>query len=242
MLYLRWPGRWGSSGVTPVTATIPPPRSPPLHYPLLLHPVLFLCDLTECIISHLFACLFPVFLLRGRACRQHRDRSRVISRCGLLLRTGASTRYPLDKRLRARWTNDLCGGFLYARVNNDQNKFDEMKGGGKDFAQKTMLIPPLFLKNLALRLVSEDGQGYLPARLDSRVLLQGADESTREREGCPRGSLFALDTGPTLLPSSRELGLLSAVVCTEGADLSRKRKFLHHSSPNSLGCPPLRTL
>lgn len=129
VLYLRWPGCWGSSGATPITATTPP-HSPPLHYPLLLHPVLFLCDLTECIISHLFARLLPVFLLRGRACRQHGDRSRVISRCGPLLRTGASTHYPLDKRLRARWTNGLCSGFLHARVNNDQNKFDEMKEEG----------------------------------------------------------------------------------------------------------------
>lgn len=107
-----------------------------------------------------------------------------------------------------------------------------------------MWIPPLGLKNLALRLVSEDGWGIsqhaLTAGYFSRVY-----ERTKERERKLSPWEPLCSGQKTRSPSFRLRGWPSA-----GCRLHRRyrllwkkrRKFLHHPFPNSLGCPPSRTL
>lgn len=142
-----------SPRASPVTA-MTLPCSPRPHYPVLLCPVLFLGDLTERIILHLFARLFPVCLLHGSKCRKHSDH---ICYLPVWPSSYISFWHTLPSQyLWNIWTNEFCGCLSYAPVNNNKNKLDDMKGKGRERSQKKMLIPPFFLKTLALRLVSED--------------------------------------------------------------------------------------
>lgn len=76
--------------------------------------VLFLFDLTECIILHLFACLFPVFSMAINALR--RDHSCVIHHCGQFLNSvqHTQTHYILSKYLLNNGTNQFCDSFMYS--------------------------------------------------------------------------------------------------------------------------------
>ena len=80
----------------------------------------------------------------------------VIYQCGPVLTSVSGTHYLLSKYLWNTWTNEFCGCLSYAPVNNNKNKLDDMKEKGRERSQKKMLSPPLFLKTLAFRLVSED--------------------------------------------------------------------------------------
>lgn len=118
-----------------------PPLLPYPHYSLLLHPVLFFFDLIECVILHLFACLFPVFLLHGCKCCKNSDNSNVIHQWGLIFKTVFGPCCALN----IRWINEQINSEVIMCTRQQQQKQPRSFERKRDlFPQKKMVIHPYF--------------------------------------------------------------------------------------------------
>lgn len=177
------------------------PCSPPSI--IFTSPVLFLFDLTECIILHLFACLFPVFSLAINAVR--RDHSCVIHHCGQFLNSvqHTQTHYILNKYLLNNGRNQFCDSFMYS------NNMDALTRTRTSIFTGEKVDSSLTSGKLGSEVGVWRWAGYLPASHSCRLLLQGVYKAERKLSLLSTSS--ALDAGPGQLTKTYSCSLKLAL-------------------------------